>query len=583
MRIFLPLLLACAGAAWAQESRGYVFAAPTINKTALGSSYFDALHYGGGVEVACPFCKIKGLGLGAEIGSFGQLKPYFRPFSQITRTGLFSLNGVYHIGSQDSRFMPFATAGYSGGFGSGYVNLSNFGGGVTYRLNPRLALRLEVRDFLIHRPAGFSHIIDLRTGLNIAFHRDGATAGPDGRLQACNIGPMEVPPGAIYPGDRVTLRVPASCATAGLTPAWTWIFQDATRMEAEGATLTVTAPDTPGRYPVKTQVAIHSSGKPRAPELREGDFTVSEWPAPVLTVSSGQSLLSGTLAPFERAREVVFQFKSSQDRLEPAAGVAANEVERPDARTLMVRKMVPAGQPATIVARFTAATALAKPVEVEVTVRDSRGRAAMSPIQVALAPAAAPVAPAASGPAASVALTSNAARLSSPQRLPDIIFAYGHDRVTACSRQVLDDVSAALGANSDLEVVLVGHIDGPEATLATARTRALDQRRTINVANSLTARERPCGAIDPARVKVAFAGASQANSHQPLLCMSSGQEARADRIPPNPRARHRRVEVWLVARGSQPPNVTARDLPAAALTPGCPLNPGHRMVSQVRR
>jgi hypothetical protein len=73
-------------------------------------------------------------------------------------------NGTPYWADRGSRFLPFASAGYTRLFGTG--NAVNFGGGIDYRLSQTRAIRAELRDYYsFSTPA--QHNIALRIGLVI--------------------------------------------------------------------------------------------------------------------------------------------------------------------------------------------------------------------------------------------------------------------------------------------------------------------------------------------------------------------------------------------------------------------------------
>jgi hypothetical protein len=84
----------------------------------------------------------KGLGAGAELG---YLFPAEAPKAGF---GLLSVNPAWHFAryGRSSKFVPFATGGWSLAFREGSQNLYNYGAGVTWWFRDRLGLRLEVRD-----------------------------------------------------------------------------------------------------------------------------------------------------------------------------------------------------------------------------------------------------------------------------------------------------------------------------------------------------------------------------------------------------------------------------------------------------
>lgn len=151
--VFLALLpfLAIAQEAGRFPSHGYAFVAPGRVRGESEST----LHFGvGGVgRIAGNF------GLGSEIGYV-----YCMPCGTTSGVGLFSLNGSYHFPSSKTKVVPFVTAGYSGLFRQGYVNLVNFGGGIDYWFANRAGMKIEFRDYT--SPAEGGHLWEFRFGFS---------------------------------------------------------------------------------------------------------------------------------------------------------------------------------------------------------------------------------------------------------------------------------------------------------------------------------------------------------------------------------------------------------------------------------
>jgi hypothetical protein len=122
------------GLASAQDTRGYVFAAPGAISAAGNSQRTYQL--GGGLERLLD----RGIGAGAELRAVV-------PGSGAARNsvGIFSLNGYYHF-LRDGKLDPFATAGYSLLFRDFTANMFNYGGGLNYWFQDNLGIWLEIRD-----------------------------------------------------------------------------------------------------------------------------------------------------------------------------------------------------------------------------------------------------------------------------------------------------------------------------------------------------------------------------------------------------------------------------------------------------
>ena len=121
-------------------------------RTQVGTSF---LSFGGGGEGFL----YKGLAAGAELA-------YMAPRCCMNEgIGLLGISGAHHFVNRRApgRVVPFVTAGFTGGFRSGWGNLWNWGGGATVWMNDHLGLRLEVRD-LRQRRCWFN--TSLRVGLS---------------------------------------------------------------------------------------------------------------------------------------------------------------------------------------------------------------------------------------------------------------------------------------------------------------------------------------------------------------------------------------------------------------------------------
>jgi hypothetical protein len=209
-------------------------------------------------------------------------------------------------------------------------------------------------------------------------------------------------------------------------------------------------------------------------------------------------------------------------------------------------------------------------VAVDVVATDARAPSTSSAASVIVSgppPPAPPLAPRPTPPAPKV---EQPPIPKAPQTLLDMVFAYGKDRVTSCGRRILNQAAAALAADPDLEIALIGHIDPAEGQSVWAKKLApLDERRAFSAASVLTAPEQPCHRIDPPRVSVGFVGGDQSRPYRDLLCPGSMDEVPEDHIPPSPRSCNWRVEVWLLPRGTRPPEVTLQEFSAGRLAKAC--------------
>jgi len=146
---FLPVFVA--GQDQNSRAQGYAFIAP-------GNSFgTSTLHFGGGGE-----CDLyKGLGFGVELG-------YMAPTKSLRGgIGILSPNGRYAFRYfDDSKLIPYITAGYSLLFRSGTANAFNYGGGVDYWFADKVGLKVEFRDHLVFNCRRDCHAYQIRLGFS---------------------------------------------------------------------------------------------------------------------------------------------------------------------------------------------------------------------------------------------------------------------------------------------------------------------------------------------------------------------------------------------------------------------------------
>jgi outer membrane protein OmpA-like peptidoglycan-associated protein len=159
----------------------------------------------------------------------------------------------------------------------------------------------------------------------------------------------------------------------------------------------------------------------------------------------------------------------------------------------------------------------------------------------------------------------------------DIVFPKGSSRVNNCGKRVLiEQLYPLLTANSNYDVVLVGHVDANEAPKGKrAKGRSLDQDRVLNTAGVLSGGSGTCTALDHSRIKGVWVGTAQDTEFLPTSCSVSTEapkERRGNEVDAN-EAKNRRVEIWLVPKGLAlpPAGANATDLSDADLKRvGCP-------------
>jgi len=509
-----------------------------------------------------------------------------------------------------------AILGRAVNFKSELSPLFEYGGGFKFKANRRVGLRFDVggnvQDFptfgIPSTGAAGQVVMGSKGPLNgaavtggVSFYMGALT--PE-NLGEFTVGALEGAGVSVWPGDPLAFKTPASSTIEGVVPKWTWSFNNAGQGSARGDVdnASLRAPDAAGTYEVKVAVEPDQSGvkkrrvrnwlkkNPVTTQTRTGTVTVKPWPQPSVTVNAnpasitaptpaagttaavsvanaGTSTLSGSLGAFERPRELVYTFHTTEGRLTPGE-TAGGTVSQPDPQTVIVTlKDVKPGETPRVTAIFTPegitmTPGTSKTIPVTVGVKDSHGTEATQTANVTLS---VPAAPAPPPPPPS----------KQPVQLDDIIFTYGRSRVNNCGKRVLDEIAQRVQADPDYDIVLVGHIDERESRIRRPRNaKALDQQRVMSAAAFLTAGTGTCKNVEPSRIKVAFAGTEQTNESKALLCATSTNERATDRIRSNDaNAKNRRVEVWLVPRpgkGPMPAGLNVQDLPASELPKGCP-------------
>jgi hypothetical protein len=149
----LAILVLGSAPATAQNSHGYLFAAP--GGVSVAGRTDSTLQFGGGGELLLA----RGFGLGGEIGALS-------PSGNLGGTvGLLSGNAYYHFGSK-RRIDPYITGGYSLFFRGNTANSGNFGAGVNLWLWKSLGLKVEFRDHVASPGGVTAHWWGVRFGLN---------------------------------------------------------------------------------------------------------------------------------------------------------------------------------------------------------------------------------------------------------------------------------------------------------------------------------------------------------------------------------------------------------------------------------
>ena len=162
-------------------------------------------------------------------------------------------------------------------------------------------------------------------------------------------------------------------------------------------------------------------------------------------------------------------------------------------------------------------------------------------------------------------------------QLSDINFGLNSARVNNCAKRVLaNDLYPQLtdAQYRNYDVYLVGHRDADEVEkLGRQGTSTLDRDRALNAASFLSGAGSSCKDIELTRVNVAWTATEQRNDFRSNLCDSSTVERRRDSVSSaDPKAKNRRVEVWLVPKGaSLPAQITAVEESRSDIAKrGCP-------------
>jgi len=150
-----------------------------------------------------------------------------------------------------------------------------------------------------------------------------------------------------------------------------------------------------------------------------------------------------------------------------------------------------------------------------------------------------------------------------PIRLPDILFSANSSRVNNCGKRVLlEQLRAYYDRDSSGSVVLVGHVSSDE------KSPNLAQERALNAAAVITAGSGVCLSIPQSQVQVSSPGVEQNGvSFEAGFCLSSvtGAGSAASEM--------RRVEVWFVPSGGNPPASVTNSQASSVLNVGslgCP-------------
>jgi Outer membrane protein beta-barrel domain len=158
-----------------------------------------------------------------------------------------------------------------------------------------------------------------------------------------------------------------------------------------------------------------------------------------------------------------------------------------------------------------------------------------------------------------------------PQRLPDLVFAEGNDRVNNCGKRVLlEDLKNLFTADAGGMVVFVGHVAQSEL-----KSVGLDLTRAMNAAAVISGGTGVCTKFPASQILVKGVGATDDGvDYQPYFCAASATpEKPGQAVPQSEQAKYRRVEVWFVPSNGVLPAMAGDAKTAQMLgvsTLGCP-------------
>ena len=503
-----------------------------------------------------------------------------------------SFNGVLHVTPRDSKVRPFVTAGigaagyspngsamgYAQGLppSAGFTNFGsrsefegNYGAGVKIQAGPRVGVRLDIRGYIGFAP-GFglpSSSVNGSASIVSGKILNGVEATGGITIYLGHIGEKPVPPAAptpppppppvtphgltagtisasstsVCPGDSVRLSSNAS-DPRGHSLSYQWSVNGNPQ---GGNTADYTfMPSSSGDFQIGLRVSDTASADPAAP--------VDAGPISVHVGSYNAPRVSGLTA------------NPSQLTLGQTANVSVNATGSECSGTLnynwaasegTITGNGPTAQYDSSSVNFNQgdrSRPQSKQVTVTATVTDSKGGSGT----------------------ASTNLSVNLA--AEAKHFGDIVFPKDSARVNNCGKRVLiEQLYPQLTANTNYDVVLVGHIDSSEVPRG-RRNRSLDRDRVLQTAAVLSGGTGTCAALDASRIKGSWVGATQETESLPTSCTISATapvERRGAAIADTNDAKNRRVEIWLVPRGMTLPPAArdARDLPDAEMKRiGCP-------------
>jgi hypothetical protein len=497
-----------------------------------------------------------------------------------------NLNPVFHFTPRGSKIRPYLTLGASAmnynptdtaeglahlpenaarygtqGLSDNLQMAMNFGGGLKWRLTDRFGLRFDLRSTYSRNPtyglpeaspAGLGYIprgdklwgvmptIGLNWYLGNKYVAPPPPVAPKPQaLGNLNGGTLSAGSGTLCQGRPITIRATGVSDPAGRQITYKWRVNNQP-VGGDSPELQFT-PDRAGSYAIELETsAPNSDGMPvRTAQSNTLGINVQEYRAPAITgVSAVPSQLNygdtGRLAVTgtgSACSAISYKWTATEGSI--TNGTSANASF--DSKTV----------------RFEQGGKIqSKTVALKATVTDDRGATASAGTQVKVD------------------------YIPSAIRFSDLIFSKNSARVNNCAKRILLEEVAAKAADPDYELVLVGHYDQDEAGKG-KRPSTIDMQRVKNAYAVLTAGTGTCGNVDKSRVKLDWTGAEQVSDFQPGICGTSARPAAGERSGSavSTADQNRRVEVWLVPKGTKMPasfksakEIAAKDLKKT----GCP-------------
>lgn len=436
----------------------------------------------------------------------------------------------------------------------------NYGGGVKWHLTDHFGIRVDVRGLATRNPTyvlpdtGYTggvfiprkdRLAGMQTTFGLTWYLGKKSVPPPPAppapkdLGPLNAGTLSAGSGTLCQGRAITIRSEGASDPAGrqLTYKWTVNGQP---QSASGPELQFT-PDQPGNYTFELTVeAPNEAGLPiRSAKANTLALTAQAYAPPTATgcqavpseLNFGDSAKLNATGNGSACSTVTYKWTASE-------GTITNDTS---AEASFDSKSVQFEQGGKIQSKTATVTA---------TVTDDRGATA------------------------NCSATIKVNYMPQAIRFGDVIFGKGSARVNNCGKRVLLEELAPKAADPDYEIVLIGHYDNDE-TPKGKRAAALDEQRVKNALAVLTGGKGTCGTVDVSRVKIDWVGTDQSDDFNPGICGTSARPATKERRGSvvSTADQNRRVEVWLVPKGTKMPNgfkESKEVTPAQLKKLGCP-------------